>query len=289
MTNLFTPDDVVCDPIFNEYAKQLFKEKGFCIIKNFLDPDMVNGLLKVANNSKYHSLVTETGNVYSYFYSNRKRDKDSLVLKVAKQIGLLRNSIGLQSNADQHLRSYCWRFNIAPEDGDGLHHHQQSHSYVRINTQKEGAFFPPHHDSPGEIQAVVYLTKRGKDYVGDGLVVAGLDGKNHPIDEQVQLGDLVLMNAYACKHHVEPVRTESQQIGRITLFAPIISESHPMFGMTYFFRENPLKLYCKTPNEFQKFPIKGLMKLIMFGYLYSVHFIRLVLFKSKAVDHNHIS
>ena len=289
MTNTFAPDDVVCDPFFDELARELFKEKGFCVIKNFLNPDTVNSLLKVASDSKYHSLVSETGNVYSYFYANRKRDKGSPVLDVAKQIGFIRNSICLQGNADQHLRSYCWRFNIEPDDSEGLHQHQQSHSYVRINTQKAGAYFPPHYDSPGEIQAIVYLTERGKDYVGDGLVVAGLDGKNHAIDEKVQLGDLVLMNAYACKHHVEPVQTKSHQIGRITLFAPIISESHPMFGMAYFFRENPLKLYCKTPNEFQKFPIKNLMKVLMLGYLYSIHLIKLVLLKSKAVDRNHIS
>ena len=284
---MFTPDLIKKDKNLYGYGEDLFKKKGFCVIKNFLNKDDTQHLRKKGLSDKSYSIkMAEEGNIYTYFYKNKKSNFDNKVNEISIKINKLRNSILLQSNSDQHLRSYCWRYGLDPLDEDKLSDHQQSHSYTRLNRQKKSAYFHYHYDSPGEIQAMLYLSQYGLDYNEGGLVCVGYDGKEYEIDKNVNIGDLVLVNAYACKHKVNKILCSPEQAGRITFFAPIISESHPMFGRTYFFKENRFKLYLKIPNEFHNFESR-LFKMTYIFILYYHHFKNLISGRSKSVDHTH--
>ncbi len=284
---LFTPDNIKKEIDLYNYGEDLFKNKGFCLIKNFINKDEIEYLRNKSLSEKTYSIkMPKEGNIYTYFYKNKKNNSDNKINDIGIRIHKLRNSILLQPNADQHLRSYCWRYGLDPSDEDKLVNHQLNHSYMRLNLQKESSFFELHYDSPGEIQAVLFLSKYGKDYEKGGLACVGYDGNEYEIDKNANIGDLVLLNAYVCKHRVDKIVCSSGQIGRLTFFVPIISESHPMFGKTYYFKENKFKPYLKTPNDFHEFK-GGKIKQVLIFYLYFIHYVTVLLGRGKPVDIDH--
>ena len=58
------------------------------------------------------------------------------------------------------------------------------------------------------------------------------------VDSIVEPGDLILLNAYKMKHLVEPIKTNPNDIGRIYIFIPMISQHVFWFDPIYSFLEN---------------------------------------------------
>tara|TARA_Y100001970_G_C14257661_1_gene876726 strand:+ start:471 stop:1346 length:876 start_codon:yes stop_codon:yes gene_type:complete len=285
---LFTPDNIEKNNDLYEYGEDLFRKKGFCVIKNFINKDDIEYLRKKTLSENYSIKLHKEGNIYTFFYKNKKSNADKKITEIGIKIHKLRNSILLQSNADQHLRSYCWRYALDPHDEDKIVDHQLNHSYLRLNCQKKSSYFDYHYDSPGEIQAILYLSQHGVDYNEGGLTCVGYDGNEHEIDKNVNIGDLVLANAYVCRHKVSKISCSPEQVGRLTFFVPIISESHPMFGKTYYFKENKFKLYFKTPNEFHNFPLSIFVKKLFILYFYFLHIIKLLIGRDRPIDYKHL-
>tara|TARA_Y100000590_G_scaffold432718_1_gene549052 strand:- start:7558 stop:8436 length:879 start_codon:yes stop_codon:yes gene_type:complete len=287
--HLFIPDNIQRDIKLYQYAEDLFKTKGFCVIKNIFKTEDINYLKQLCISNKYSLVEPDTLTKYIYFYKNKDKNKDKKVEEIGIKIHKIRNSILLQSNSDQHLRSYCWRYALNPFNEDKLVDHQLNHSYMRLNQQKKGGHLNYHYDSPGEIQSILFLSQFGEDYEAGGLVCIGYDDKEYEIDKNVNIGDLVLVNAYYCKHTVKKIICSSKQLGRLTFFVPIISDSHPMFEKAYYFKENIFKLYFKTPNEFHDYPGTKLIKIFVIIYLYIVHFIKILFRKKTPIDYHHLN
>ena len=131
--HLFTPDNIEKNNEHYEYAEDLFKRKGFCIIKNLFSKEDILYLRDLCLSKNNYSLIhPELGNIYTYFYRNRKKDNNKRVIQIGIKIHEIRNSILLQSNSDQHLRSYCWRFAINPLNKESVIDHQLNHCYSPI-------------------------------------------------------------------------------------------------------------------------------------------------------------
>ena len=78
-----------------------------------------------------------------------------------------------------------------------------------------------HQDNPGELQCIIPLTKKGIEYNKGGLIIIE-NGKEKNLDNEVNPGDLIILNAYKKEHRVEPVESSNNQLGRLHIFIPII-------------------------------------------------------------------
>jgi len=73
-----------------------------------------------------------------------------------------------------------------------------------------------------------------------------INDKEIKLDEKVKPGDLIILNAYKLKHRVDPLKTSNDQIGRLHIFMPIITEYYFNGGPSaYYFSENKFKLFLQ--------------------------------------------
>lgn len=266
---------------YSELAKELFKGKGFLIFRNFIDNSAVN-TLKKKYGDKNNLKLLPPGNDYhqffvKYFYPNRTRDLDVDLNKIVKNVFKKRIEIDIQRTSDQHLLSYIlrWNINVSADDGfQALIDHQLSHTFYRIALYSNGNGQFPHHDNPGELQAIIPLSKKGLDYQEGGLVVFNEEDKVD-IDEKVNPGDLIILNAYYKKHAVEPVVCSENQLGRMHIFIPMIPDYYYNGGPSlYHFGDNRFKFFFSIPN------MHWTMKLM----LIFKEFVKILTFRSNASD-----
>ena len=150
-----------------------------------------------------------------------------------------------------------------------------NHTYFRVTCQKNGDYYPRHKDYPSELQCIVLLSEKGKDYEAGGLAFIGTDNLNQlDIESKARVGDLIIINGYIKEHLVNPITCKSNAIGRLTLFMPSTPEY--MFPPYYYFKDSKYKIYFATPRK----------KLERIKY-YIVHCLRLLMNKSTPIDKGH--
>jgi len=259
----FYKEDLSCHSYQDsKYAQDLFGKSGYVLLKNFCTPLEVEYL-----KSNYSDLTLYTTPHYhsiNYLYKYIKKNYNEIrLLEIVKRIFKKRIEISLQKNADFLVLDYCCRHNISPNDITRLTNSYLSHTFYRFNRQFAGQSYHAHVDLPGEVQCVLYLSKKGIDYESGGLHVLTEDDRDIDVDSLAAPGDLVILNSYARKHYVDAVVTKSSKdFGRFTLFVPVIPEY--IFGPFYYFRNNRFKLYFA---DYVKVPDKVLMYL---KYFYSL-------------------
>ena len=237
----------------NDIASKLYGSEGYYIFRNYINEEMLDHckelflkedykeqievIDKLKNRQKYNHFHY----IAKYFYKY-KLSKDSLFDNLIKNIFHERSKICLQPNSDLFMLDYCQRNNLDINDLNQIYDSIFSHSFVRISHYRDGEGQLWHLDNPGEIQAILFLTEKGKDYGEGGLVVKD-ESTNTEInlDNIIKAGDLVLINSYKKIHKVEPVKYNENQIGRIHIFIPMIPEY--LFPRYYAFKENYFKLF----------------------------------------------
>jgi len=241
---------------YKTMAKQLYGNDGFVIIKRFMKPKDVQYLVDKYSNKNYMEQIkrinktkqTDPNNYHNflmtYFYKNKKSNYDKTIFKYIKRAYNLRNKVMLQQESDLYMLQYCQKYNLDPNNLKKLRNHQFGHSFARIAWYRNGEGQIPHFDNPSEIQAIIFLTQKGKDYDSGGLVIHNDDGTKVDVDSIMGKGDLVLLNSYKKYHEVKPVKCKKNQIGRMHLFIPMIPDY--LFKSSYFFKKNPNKLYFNS-------------------------------------------
>jgi len=256
------------------HASALYSGQGFCILKNFLTDEEVN-LLRTRYSDDKHFVRPLDYVAYCYMYKNKPSNLDKDYYQIARKALSIRNKIALQPNSDFFLLDYCNRHRLDPEDIDKIVDIQMNHTYFRVTNHKNGDRYPVHMDYPGEIQCIVLLTERGKHYEEGGLVFAGTDNHDEiDIESQARVGDLIMINGYRHEHHVKPIKCKDNQIGRLTLFMPVVPEY--MFPNYHYFKDSQYKLHFATPP--------GRFDTIKF---YVFHILRLLMKKSVPFDAKH--
>ena len=234
-----------------KYAADLFSSKGFCIVKKFLDKESIEYFRKTyGNGDNLYEIGSRKDNSYHHFLAKyfylHKPGQDPAVMKITKNASKIRNEIALQINSDRFMQDYCQRKSIDPESMERLIDSQMSHSFVRIALYRHGEGQVPHYDNPSELQAIVYLSTKVKDYISGGLVLCDVSNNEEvDVDSIVEEGDLVILNSYTKKHLVKPVECKEGQIGRLHIFIPIIPD-YLFGGKSYHFEENPTRLIFTT-------------------------------------------
>jgi hypothetical protein len=248
-------------------AEELYGKKGFVVIKSFLSEQEVNSFkLRYCDRTKYSRTLGHIG--YQYQFKNNLKTLDENFYEDVRRASRLRNEIGFQHNSDLYLLDYCNRYNLDPEEMDILVDHQLNHSYFRVVNHLNGDLFPEHLDYPGEIQGIIFLTKKFVDYSAGGLMIKDDGGAWVDVDAIAQPGDLVLLNGYSKKHRVDSIECSSHDLGRITMFLPVIPEY--AFPNYYWFKGSPMRLHFSIKPSLARF-IKS----------YVAHIIRLVLQRTQ--------
>lgn len=250
------------DSELDRLAKQLYDPKvGYVVIKNFIpkeDIEIIKNKYLYKNIEKKEERLNKLkGNdpdqyyfLMEYMYKNKKSNFDPMIFDYVKKIYELRYKISIQESSDLFLLDYIQRHNLDPKDIDNNIEHQLDHNYFRITRYRDGDGFHPHYDNPGEIQCIVFLSQKGIDYDDGGQYLINEDGSEFDVDSNIESGDLVILNSYKRYHRVEPVKTSNNQIGRMHLFVPMLPDY--WFKPSYFFKEDPLKLYFSTPKTEQE-------------------------------------
>ena len=214
-------------------AHDLFIEKGYTVIKNYLDDEIVSKLrTSCVNNDIVMEPLKEGSKInkqdfhnfyVKYFYINRCINKIPSLFNFLVTTCNLRNKLALQSKSDLIVYEYSKRKNI--NNLNDLSISQLSHSFIRLAWYKDGNGQNEHIDNVGELQCIIPLTEKVKDYNKGGLFVKALNSNEYiDIDLLVEPGDLVILNSYRCTHRVDPVSKNDNQIGRLHLFIPVIPE-----------------------------------------------------------------
>lgn len=207
-------------------AKKLFKQDGFVIIKNFIS-DIELEELGAPNVSMFDTC----GGWGSFMTTGRISIEEDKYGEYAKKICELRVKIGMQPHADIFLFNFARTNNIDHIEDKNLKSLTDQvieNTWYRLTNYKNGKEMGPHLDGPGEMQALLFLTEKGKDYEQGGLCVASIEENADIIciDDLVKAGDLVFLNGNEMIHWVDKIKCSEEQAGRITLFVP----GNPKFG-----------------------------------------------------------
>lgn len=242
------------DSTYNEMANELYSDSGvgYVIIKNYIDKTKVENLQKIFDSYDYSDQYkainnikkAQKGNSFHYLAKYFYRDKPSqenMLNELIQQIFNERTKITLQPKSDLFMLDYCKRNSLDIENLEQIYKHLYSHSFTRLVKYHDGQGQGWHYDNPGEIQAILFLSKKGIDYKDGGLILENTDGTIVDVDAIVESGDLVLLNSYRKKHKVNPVYCDANQIGRMHLFVPMIPEY--LFPKSYCFKSNKYKLF----------------------------------------------
>jgi len=101
------------------------------------------------------------------------------------------------------------------------HFNKMGH-WWRFMRYRDGDSMPGHVDSPGEIMAILYLSKRGIDYDEGALYASSPDDFEvvQSVCDQVEPGDLIFLDGHRLIHGVTDIGTSKGQLGRMTIFIP---------------------------------------------------------------------
>jgi len=249
---------------YSKNASALYSGQGFCVLKNFLTDEEVN-LLRTRYSDDKHFVRPLDYVAYSHMYKNKPSNLDKDFYQIARKTFSIRNKIALQPNSDFFLLDYCNRHRLDPEDIDKIIDSQMNHTYIRVTNHKNGDRYPKHMDYPSELQCIVLLTERDKDYEEGGLVFTGTDNHDEiDIESQARVGDLIIINGYRHEHYVKPIKCKDNQIGRLTLFMPVIPEY--LFPNFYYFKDSKYRLHFPThPDRLYKIRcyVSHILKLLM--------------------------
>jgi len=259
-TNLYLDNQ---DIDLTKMASELYKSKGYTVIKNYLPLHIVNKLVSafvhediimfpLKDDIKNKNIDIHNFSV-KYFYFNRCKKTIPLFYDFILKIYNLRNKISLQNESDLISYEYAKRKKIININDLSLS--QLTHSFIRFAWYKDANGQNEHLDNIGELQCILPLTHKNKDYNTGGLYVKDLITNEYTdIDSQVEPGDLIILNAYRCTHRVEPISKDFNQIGRLHLFIPVIPEWAFSRNKYYFFKQNNFKLFFtnKSDNNFIK-------------------------------------
>ena len=237
------------EPAIGKYADlaATLNNDGLVVVKNFLDKDELTYLISKYGSKQKLSLL-DSGHEYHKFYVKyfhpQSKACDFYAKKIIIKAMAFRNKVLINENFDQFLLEYCQIFQIDPKDSDAVIHNQCKHTFARFALYSQGQGQMSHFDNPGEIQIIIPLSKYSVDYLG-GLMANTHTGEELCVDEIVNTGDMVLLNAYKLKHRVLPIESLTEN-GRQHLF--IATVPWYLYPQAYYFKGNLLKPFMITAS-----------------------------------------
>jgi len=180
-----------------------FKKNHFCVIKNYIENEEINKLLKIAETNNLYGGSGPSGPHILY-------PSDSSVLNT-----LFRNISKSRLKAIDEKKE---EFNL---DEYFIQTYSKQRYWSRFMKYNDQEFFP-HRDAKEEVMAILFLTQYGKDYSG-GLKIINNDLTEINLDSLCNKGDLLIVSGGAFIHYVN-VHSGPENIGRITYFV----NSHPL-------------------------------------------------------------
>jgi hypothetical protein len=241
---------------FSKIAREIYSPQGYAVLPSFIDGETINKLVKAFNAARTGGL-NRSGLKYNeikfYFKSLRSlvfdaRSKNELKRKlyeyktytigqanqglydvskpVVEDILKVRTAIQLQPESDGVLQFFCLSSGRelsleADPVSAAIEVLKKKGAWWRFMQYRDGDFFNPHVDAPGEVMAILHLSQPGKDYTGGLYVCERNDpSKSFCVDDNLNKGDLLLVDAHRRPHWVTNIACNKDALGRLTLFAP---------------------------------------------------------------------
>ena len=251
---------------FCDLAKQL-ANTGYLIIKNFIQDNELDYLVKNYGHQSKLTLIQSSHEYHKFYvkyFHPQSPSCDSVALKIIERAMLFRNRVMINKNFDQFLLEYCQLFEVDPLNQYELVNLQMKHTFARFALYAEGQGQMYHYDNPGEIQIIIPLSKYNVDYTG-GLAIKNDMDKETCIDKLLEVGDMVLLNAYKLGHSVLPVKSITAR-GRQHLF--IATVPWYTYPQAYYFKNNPLRPFSINPSN-----ISNVEKIGRLAKLYARYFL----------------
>ena len=228
------------DEEYDKMANQLYHEKGYVIIKNFISPEEVKLCMeKFAVEENRWSTKNFGAGKYKEIRPDQDEKKilnnpETFLERTVKKLIETRVRIAFQPGSNgMMMNTMLVTKNFPPYDAAHSDWTEDMStefvkkamtmyfSWFRWMRYVAGDYFEPHLDAPAEIQSILYLTKKGKDYSAGGLRGSLYNRSDDiDIDAMVEPGDLLLIDGNRFVHWVEKLQTEPGHHGRITLFVP---------------------------------------------------------------------
>ena len=234
--------------------KQLFDDKGYIIISNFISKDdaiFIKNLL--FKNHNCFKKISEEGNHRLFMYPNSPYSYPLIFNQLYDYISILRNII---YSSHEFYIDYCKSVGTEMHDVYTVLKHQKMHTWSCFYWYKNKESHFRHIDDYGELAASLILSKLGEDYMSGGLYLEKNEQTTY-VDEISGYGDLVFFDQAACWHEVKDIKTEQNQNGRLHFY---VSTIRYQYMKTYLrFEGHPLRKTCSERlNTYQK--IKNYIK-----------------------------
>lgn len=253
-----------------EHKKELFDEKGYTIIKNFISKDDAIDLKnKLVENSNCFKKVTQEGNNRLFYYPQSPYKVPSYITTLYQRISLLKNII---YNGHPFYIDYSRQIKSNPKDVKEVLKNQNKHTWSCFYWYKNGESHFKHIDQYGELASFLILTKINIDYNEGGLVF-WKDGEEIFLDEKLEYGDLVFFDQASYYHEVKKVRVTNKQIGRLQFYIPTIPYGY--MKNCYRFEDFPFSFYFTNKDNY----LKKLISISKTIFEKDIHYSRLNYFK----------
>ena len=228
--------------------KQLFDDKGYIIINNFISKDdaiFIKNLL--FKNHHCFKKTSEAGNHRLFMYPNSPYSYPLIFNQLYDYISILRNII---YSSHEYYIDYCSSIGAEVLDVYTVLKHQKMHTWSCFYWYKNEESHFRHIDDYGELAALLILSKLREDYMDGGLYIEKNEQSIY-VDEFCEYGDLVFFDQASYWHEVKNIITEQNQNGRLHFYVPTIPYR---YMKTYLrFEDHPFRKICSEKlNTYQK-------------------------------------
>ena len=252
--------------------KEIFLGKGYHIFKSVISKEdaLIIQDFFLKRNPKTFSKLTfkklEEGNHRLYYYPTSPYWHPPFVDYLWRKIVIVRNTL---YEGETWFEQYKLRNNLDKKSSEQIIKFQRMHNWACFYWYKKNETHFKHIDEEGELGCFLILTEKDVDYLNGGLYIYkdDSDEEGYLIDNELQIGDLVIFDQSRFHHEVKNLVIKDQ-LGRFQFYVPNIPDGR--LKEHYTFGESN-KVYFSRPTNFL------IKKLIEVSYLFKkrdIHYSR---------------
>jgi len=241
------------------YQKEVFREKGFTVIKDFISKEAAIIIKKLLlKNEKCFSKGSEEGNHRLFIYPNSPYIYPTVLMQLHEYISVIKNVI---YSSEKFYDEYCLTIKQDKFDFFQILKYQSKHTWSCFYWYKNNESHFKHIDNYGEFASFLILSQLYDDYNEGGFYYEKGNDTIY-LDEFYEYGDLVFFDQENYYHEVKNIYTKNDQVGRLQFYVPTIPYGYMKPYLR--FEDYPLDIkFSKDLNSGEKilYYSKGLIEI----------------------------
>ena len=188
------------------YQKEVFREKGFTVIKDFISKDAAIIIKKLLlKNEKCFSKGSEEGNHRLFIYPNSPYIYPTVLMQLHEYISVIKNVI---YSSEKFYDEYCLTIKQDKFDFFQILKYQSKHTWSCFFWYKNNESHFKHIDNYGEFTTMLILSQLYDDYNEGGFYYEKGNDTIY-LDEFYEYGDLVFFDQENYYHEVKNIYTKN--------------------------------------------------------------------------------